>query len=144
MATFVDSHVHLADAAFDDDRDAMIERARLTGARALFCIGESIAAAERAERIAAAHPGFIFFTAGVHPHDAHTFDAARDDRAIRDAVARGAVAIGECGLDYHYDHSPRPKQLEAFEHQIAIAAETARPVIVHTREAVDDTRALVF
>jgi TatD DNase family protein len=143
MATFVDSHVHLADAAFDDDRDAMIERARLTGARALFCIGESIAAAERAERIAAAHAGFIFFTAGVHPHDAHTFDAARDDRAIRDAVARGAVAIGECGLDYHYDHSPRPKQLEAFEHQIAIAAETARPVIVHTREAVADTRALV-
>ena len=143
MATFVDSHVHLADAAFDDDRDVMIERARQTGARALFCIGESIDAAERAERIAANHPGFVFFTAGVHPHDAHTFDAARDVPAIRSAVQRGAVAIGECGLDYHYDHSPRPKQLEAFERQIALAGETRRPLVVHTREAVEDTRALV-
>jgi TatD DNase family protein len=143
MATFADSHVHLADAAFDDDRDAMIERARLTGARALFCIGESIAAAERAEEIAAAHPGFVWFTCGVHPHDAHTFDAPRDTAAIRGAVARGAVAIGECGLDYHYDHSPRPRQLEAFEVQLAVAADTARPVVVHTREAVDDTRRLV-
>ena len=143
MAPFVDSHVHLADAAFDDDRDAMIERARQTGARALFCIGESIAAAERAERIAAAHPGFVWFTCGVHPHDAHTFDPARDVAAIRDAVRRGAVAIGECGLDYHYDHSPRPRQLEAFEKQIALAAETGKPLIVHTREAVEDTRRLV-
>ena len=143
MATFVDSHVHLADAAFDDDRDAMIERARQTGARALFCIGESLAAAERAERIAAAHPGFVYFTAGVHPHDAHTFDAGRDVSAIRAAVRRGAVAVGECGLDYHYDHSPRPKQMEAFEAQIDLARETGRPLVVHTREAIEDTRALV-
>jgi TatD DNase family protein len=143
MATFVDSHVHLADAAFDDDRDAMIERARQAGARALFCIGESIAAAARAEEIARTNPGFVWFTCGVHPHDAHIFDAGRDVAAIRAAVERGAVAIGECGLDYHYDHSPRPQQLAAFERQIALAAETRRPVVVHTREAVDDTRALV-
>ena len=143
MATFVDSHVHLADEAFDDDRDATIARARQTGARALFCIGESIAAAERAQRIAAAHPGFVFFTAGVHPHDAHTFVAARDLPLIRAAVRDGAVAIGECGLDYHYDHSPRPKQIEAFEQQIALAGDTGRPLVVHTREAVEDTRAML-
>ena len=143
MASFVDSHVHLADPAFDADRDQVIERARLTGARALLCIGESIAAATRARAIAAAHPGFVWFTAGVHPHDAHTFDATRDGAAIRDAVAAGAVAIGECGLDYHYDHSPRPRQLEAFEHQIDIAAATHRPLVVHTRQAEDDTAALV-
>src|SRR3954469_855408 len=101
MATFVDSHVHLADPAFDADRNDAIERARLTGARALLCIGESIAAAGRARDIARQNPGFVYFSAGVHPHDAHAFDAARDSAAIREAVANGAVAIGECGLDYH-------------------------------------------
>jgi TatD DNase family protein len=143
MATFVDSHVHLADAAFDADRNAVIERARLTGARALLCIGESIAAAERARTIVAEHSGFVHFTAGIHPHDAATFDAARDGAAIRAAVGAGAVAIGECGLDYHYDHSPRARQMEAFEHQIALAGELRRPLVVHTRQAADDARALV-
>jgi len=143
MASFVDSHVHLADAAFDADRDDVIERARLTGARAFICIGESIAAAERAAAIAVGRPGVVFFTAGVHPHDAATFDAHRDGTAIRRLVASGAVAIGECGLDYHYDHSPRERQREAFELQIEVAAETGRPLVVHTREAVADTQALV-
>ena len=143
MAAFVDSHVHLADAAFDEDRTAVIERARLTGARALLCIGESIAAAERAQAIARDHPGFVYFTAGIHPHDASAFDVARDIPLLRRAVANGAVAIGECGLDAHYEHSPRDRQIEAFEHQIALAEETGRPLVVHTREAVDDTRARV-
>ena len=143
MATFVDSHVHLADPAFDNDRDAVIERARLTGARALLCIGESIAAAQRARAIAARYPDFVHFTAGVHPHDAAEFDADRDVGALRDAVAHGAVALGECGLDYHYDHSPRERQLRAFEEHIALAAELRRPLVVHTREAVEDTRTLV-
>ena len=143
MATFVDSHVHLADAAFDGDRDAVIERARLTGARALLCIGESIDAARRAKSVAERYPGFVFFTAGVHPHDAQHFDAARDIPAIRELIASGARAVGECGLDYHYDHSPRERQLDAFERQVELARETERPLVVHTREAVDDTRRLV-
>jgi TatD DNase family protein len=143
MATFVDSHVHLADPAFDADRNAVIERARLTGARALLCIGESIAAAERARTIATEHPGFVHFTAGVHPHDAAGFDRARDVGAIRSAVQAGAVGIGECGLDYHYDHSPRDRQIAAFEQQIALAEEVRRPLVVHTRASEADTRALV-
>jgi TatD DNase family protein len=143
MANFVDSHVHLADAAFDGDREAVIERARLTGARALLCIGESIAAAERARTIAQAHPGYVYFTAGIHPHDAGGFVADRDMSSIRDAARRGAVAIGECGLDAHYDHAPRDRQMEAFESQITLAHELHLPLVVHTREAVDDTRALV-
>jgi TatD DNase family protein len=143
VAAFVDSHVHLADPAFDADRDSVIERARLTGARALVCIGESIAAAERAAAIAASHRGWISFTAGVHPHDAAGFDRARDVPALRDLIARGAVAVGECGLDYHYDHSPREAQLAAFEAQIELAGEHDRPLVVHTREAVDDTARLV-
>ena len=143
MAAFIDSHVHLADPAFDDDRDAVIERARLTGARALVCIGESIPAARRAAAIARAHPGWIAFTAGVHPHDAADFDAARDLPALRALVDDGAAALGECGLDYHSDHSPRDAQLAAFEAQLDLAAETGRPLVVHTRAAVDDTRRLV-
>jgi TatD DNase family protein len=140
---FVDSHVHLADPAFDADRDAVIERAARTGARALVCIGESLDAARRAADIAARHPGFCYHTAGVHPHDAMDFEPARDLEGIRAEIARGAVAIGECGLDYHYDHSPRDRQRAAFGAQLALAAELSRPVVVHTREAEDDTRAMV-
>src|SRR4051812_18653813 len=128
MERFVDSHVHLADPAFHADRNEVIERARLTGARALVCIGESIAAAAQAETIASQNPGLVHFTVGVHPHDAAGFDAARDAVAIRRAASSGAVAIGECGLDYHYEHSPRARQLEAFETQIALAHELRRPV----------------
>lgn len=109
----------------------------------MLCIGESIGAAGRARAIAEANAGYVYFTAGVHPHDAGDFDAERDIAAIRAAVLAGAVAIGECGLDAHYDHAPRARQLEAFESQIALARELERPLVVHTREAVDDTRALV-
>ena len=143
MTAFIDSHAHLADPAFDDDRDAAVERARLTGALAVVCIGESIGAAERASALASKFPGFIYFTAGVHPHDAADFDSTRDIEAMRALVARGAVAIGECGLDYHYDHSPRDRQRRAFAEQMSLALELNRPVVVHTREAEDDTRAMV-
>jgi TatD DNase family protein len=140
---FLDSHAHLADPAFDPDREEVIARARAAGAVAVVAIGESLAAAARAREVATAHPGFVYFTAGVHPHDAASFDPVNDPAAIREEVGRGAVAIGECGLDYHYDHSPRPLQRRAFAAQLALSAETGRPVVVHTREAEDDTSAMV-
>jgi TatD DNase family protein len=143
MPAFVDSHSHLADPAFDPDRESVIERARSAGARAVVCVGESIDAANRAKTIAEGHPGFVWFTAGVHPHDASQFDPSRDVDAIRKFVRAGAVAIGECGLDSHYDHAPRDLQRRAFAEQLSLALELARPVIVHTREAEDDTRAMV-
>jgi TatD DNase family protein len=143
MTTFIDSHAHLADPAFDEDRDVVIARARTTGARAIVCIGESIAAARRASAIAEAHPGFVFATAGVHPHDAAEFDPIADLAAIKERAQHGAVAIGECGLDYHYDHSPRDLQRRAFAAQLAIARELDLPVVVHTREAESDTSAMV-
>ncbi|NUP55851.1 MAG: TatD family hydrolase [Gemmatimonadaceae bacterium] len=142
LTAFVDSHVHLADPAFDADRDDVIERARLTGARALVCIGESLETARRAAEIAARYPGFVYHTAGVHPYDAGRFDAAHDLPAIRGEVARGAVAIGECGLDYTYE-APRDRQHEAFSAQLALGGELDKPVVVHTREAEDATRTLV-
>jgi TatD DNase family protein len=85
----------------------------------------------------------VHFTAGVHPHDAASFEPDRDLPGIRRAIAGGAVAIGECGLDYHYDHSPRTDQLAAFAAQIELAAEAGRPLVVHTRLAEDDTRTMV-
>jgi TatD DNase family protein len=136
---FADSHVHLADAAFTDDVDAVIERARAAGARALVCIGESPAAAARAQHIAARYPGLVFHTCGVHPHDAASWDDRRDANAVREAVALGAVAVGECGLDYHYDHSPRDVQRRTLDAQLTLAAELDRPIVLHTREAENDT-----
>ncbi len=139
MISFADSHVHLADAAFEHDVDEVIARARAVGAGALVCIGESPAAALRAQSIAQRYPGFIWFTCGVHPHDADSWNDERDERAIRAAVGSGAVAIGECGLDYHYDHSPRELQHRALRRQLELAAELSKPIVLHTREAEADT-----
>jgi len=141
-STFIDSHAHLADDAFAGDRDAVIARAREAGAIAIVCIGESLATAAVAADLAADNLGFVFATAGIHPHDAAGFDAARDLPRLRQLM-RDAVAVGECGLDYHYDNSPRETQRAVFSAQIGIAAETGKPLIVHTRDAEDDTRSMI-
>jgi len=96
-----------------------------------------------AAEIAAANPGFVFATAGIHPHDAAGFDAARDVPRLRDLLRDSAVAVGECGLDYHYDNSPRDLQRAAFSAQIALAAGVKKPLVVHTRDAEDDTRSMI-
>jgi TatD DNase family protein len=140
---FIDSHAHLADAAFDADRDAVVRAAQAAGAAGLVCIGASEDAAAASRALAAAYPGLIAFTAGVHPHDAASYDAARDAMWIRHAVDAGAVAIGECGLDYHYDNAPRDRQRAAFDDQIGLAHDLGRPVVVHTRDAEDDTVAAI-
>lgn len=140
---FADSHAHLADPAFDADRDLVVTRARQAGCALVVAIGESLAAAARAADIVRARPDFVAWTAGVHPHDAAGFDAARDVAAIDEQLAAGACAVGECGLDYHYDHSPRERQRTAFAAQLELAGARDRAVVVHTREAEEDTRAMV-
>lgn len=140
MTTFIDSHAHLADPQFADDVDAVLARARAAGTLGVVCIGESPAAAARARGVAARHPGFVWFTAGVHPHDAGAFDAGNDLGALRAHAAAGAVAIGECGLDYHYGFAERDAQLAAFRAQVQLASAVGLPLVVHTREAEDDTR----
>ena len=142
-AGFIDSHAHLADPAFDGDRGEVLASARAAGCVGVVCIGESLASADRAAGLAVAYPGFVWHTAGVHPHDAADFDAGHDLSAIRAHAARGAVAVGECGLDYHYDHSPRERQREAFAAQLDVARELGLPVVVHTREAEADTAAML-
>jgi TatD DNase family protein len=146
---YIDSHAHLADEAFDSDRVDVIGRAKQTGAAAIVCIGSGsgagdvLGAARASLAVSAANPGFVWFTAGVHPHDASGFDAKRDVDEIRAHAARGAVGIGECGLDYHYDNSPRMEQRRAFAAQLELARECGLPVIVHTRDAEDDTQAMI-
>ncbi|MFN0097267.1 MAG: TatD family hydrolase [Gemmatimonadaceae bacterium] len=142
LPPFIDSHAHLAGDGFTDDVGAVIQRLRDAGGLGVICIGESLEAAAAARRLSDAQKD-VWWTAGVHPHDAASYDPLRDGAGIRDAMTRGAVAVGECGLDYHYDHSPRPLQRRAFADQLAIAREHRRPVVVHTREAEDDTMAMV-
>jgi len=93
--------------------------------------------------LAAANPEFVFATAGIHPHDASQFDRSRDIPRLHMLLRDGAVAVGECGLDYHYDNSPRDAQRAAFSAQIALAAEMGKSLVVHTRDAEDDTRSML-
>lgn len=145
---FIDSHAHLGDPAFDGDRGEVISRARNSGADAIVCIGSGsgagdvLGAARASAAVAASYPGFVWFTAGVHPHDAEGFEQG-NVADLRRIIAQGAVAIGECGLDYHYDNSPRREQRRAFADQLALAGDLDVPVVVHTRDAEADTQAMV-
>jgi TatD DNase family protein len=138
----IDSHCHLADPAYEPDRAAVLERAWAAGVTRIVVIGESRLSAERAVELAADEPRLVT-TAGLHPHDAHLWDAATE-RWLRSVLSGPrVVAIGETGLDYHYDHSPRQAQRLAFESQLAIAAETGKPAVIHAREADEDVAAIL-
>jgi len=138
----VDAHCHLGDAAFDQDRDAVLARARAAGVGHVVVIGATLDEAARALDLARRTPG-LSATAGVHPHEAMRWSPDAE-RRLRDLLADPTiVAVGETGLDYHYDHSPRDAQRRAFEAQLGIAAELGKPVVVHAREADDDVAALL-
>jgi TatD DNase family protein len=136
----VDSHCHLDDEKFDEDREAVIDRALAAGVDAMLAIGTGNGPPnlECALRLAEQYP-FFYATVGVHPHDAaKTTDETF--RRLRDLAAHPkVVGIGEIGLDYHYDFSPCDMQRAVFEQQLAIAREVGKPVVIHTREAWEDT-----
>src|SRR6266516_1012007 len=117
----VDAHCHLGDAAFDPDREAVLARARDADVGHVVVIGATLPESERAVGLARSRPG-LSATAGVHPHEARHWSPAAAAR-LRDLLALPeVVALGETGLDYHYDHSPRDAQRDAFEAGLAIAA----------------------
>lgn len=138
----VDSHCHLGDPAFDADRKAVLGRARATGVGAIVVVADTVASSEAAIAIGRSGDG-LAATAGIHPHRASEFDATAVERLERLLGEPGVVAVGETGLDYHYDHSPRERQRDAFVWHLAEAARRAKPVIIHSREADEDTAQLV-
>jgi TatD DNase family protein len=136
----IDSHCHLDDAAFDEDREEVLERARQAGVGLMLAIGtgDGPPDLEGAIRLADQHPQ-VYATVGIHPHDASKGDAASFDRLPTLCRHPKVVAMGEMGLDYHYDHSPRDVQREVFVRQMEIAREAKKPIVIHTREAWEDT-----
>ncbi len=134
----IDSHTHLDDARFDTDREAMITRAQAAGVTSFVTIGCDLPTSQAAVSLAERYP-FVFATVGVHPHEAKRVVDGWYDELQQLAGCEKVVAYGEIGLDYHYDHSPREVQRARFREQVAIARDLALPIVVHTREAQDDT-----
>jgi TatD DNase family protein len=139
---FVDSHAHIDGEEFDADRDEVIERAREAGVCAILNVGTGdprSGSLERAVEVAEKYEG-VFAAVGVHPHDARLFDdgAASRIQGLTKQSSR-VIAWGEIGLDYHYDNSPRDVQREVFRRQLCLAREAEFPVIIHSREADEDT-----
>jgi TatD DNase family protein len=140
----VDSHCHLDDAAFEGDRDEVLERAREAGVGMVLAIGtgDGPPDLEAAIRLAERYDA-VYATVGIHPHDAAKADVASLDRLAELCGHPKVVAVGEIGLDYHYDNSPRERQREVFVDQMQIARQAGKPVVIHTRDAWEDTMELL-
>lgn len=139
----IDIGANLAHDSFDDDRADVVQRASAVGVSRIVVTGSSHASNLRAATIAGEYPGALFATAGVHPHHASEYDDVSDTR-IRELVKQDAVvAVGECGLDYFRNFSPRDAQISAFERQLDVAADTGLPLFLHQRDAHQDFRAII-
>jgi len=146
MTQFVDSHCHIDGPEYDADREEVIARAREAGVTTMLNIGTgdpSSGAFERAVELAEKRED-IYAAVGVHPHDAKLFDDATAQRLL-DLVeqSKRVIAWGEIGLDYHYDHSPRDVQRDVFRRQLRLVRDRKLPVVIHSREADDDTIAIL-
>ena len=140
----IDSHCHLADDAFEADRQAVVERARAAGLTHALCIlaADNATEVERARELVRLWPA-LRFGIGLHPHQAGQFSGREGEvvSLVRSAIGSlpEARALGEIGLDYHYDFAPKDVQQKVFRAQLRAAQEMDLPVIIHTREAEDDT-----
>ena len=136
--SLVDIGANLAHDSFDDDRDEVLRRAADAGVSRIVVTGSSDDSNPKAAALAQEHPGVLYATAGVHPHHASDYTDDSDALIRKLAASRSVVAVGECGLDYFRNFSPREAQLAAFQAQLDIAAETGLPVFLHQRDAHDD------
>jgi TatD DNase family protein len=137
----VDSHCHIDGEQFDADRDEVVQRARDAGVVAMLNIGtgdphsddfrRAVAVAEKYEN--------VYASVGVHPHDAKLYDHAAEEHLRELASSQKVIGWGEIGLDFYYDHSPRDVQERVFRRQICVARELGLPVIIHSRDADDET-----
>lgn len=142
----IDSHCHIDGEAFDADRDAVVDRARESGVAAMLNIGtgdphsddfrKAVAVAEKYDN--------VYASVGVHPHDAKLYDDAAETHLIGLATgSKKVIAWGEIGLDYYYDHSPRDVQVDVLRRQIRTARGMDLPIIIHSRDADDETVAIL-
>jgi TatD DNase family protein len=139
----IDIGLNLAHDSFDADRDAVIERAERVGVRRMVITGSSIASTRSAIDLVRRQPRKFRTTAGIHPHHATELDDAAASELRELAQAGEVVAVGECGLDYFRDFSPRARQAEAFHRQLELAAQLGKPVFLHQRDAHDDFTAIL-
>ena len=140
--SLIDSHAHLDLPEFDADRDAVIRRARDGGIDAIITVGIGIRECRRALELAGRHP-FIYATLGIHPHNAGDVDLAMLDFVEQNARKSKVVALGEMGLDYFRNLSPRQDQQRCFRAQLDIARSLNMPVVIHDREAHEDTMSIL-
>ncbi len=137
-----DTHAHLHDRAFADDLEAVIERARAEGVQEIVTIGTDIEASEAAVALAQAREG-VWASVGVHPHHASIWNDAVATRLRELAKTDAAVAIGEIGLDFYRNLSPPEAQQEAFAAQLVLATDLGLPVVIHSREAQEETESVL-
>ena len=138
MEPLIDIGANLAHDSFDDDRDEVLARAADAGVTRIVVTGSSDDSNQKAASLAQDHPGVLWSTAGVHPHHASDYTEESDALIRKLAGDESIVAVGECGLDYFRNFSPREAQLAAFRSQLDIAAATGLPVFLHQRDAHDD------
>lgn len=138
----IDTHCHLNFHSYDEDRPQVIERAAAAGVDRIIIPAIDAASTRAGLALAGEYPG-VYAAAGVHPNSTAEFSKAVLDEIEQLAALPNIVAIGEIGLDYHRDKSPKAKQVEAFEVQLELAARLELPVIIHNREASDDVMAIL-
>ena len=138
----IDTHTHLDDPRYDVDRDLVIERARQAGVDRFVTIGCDLTTSRSAVALAERHSN-VFASIGVHPHEVKHVDEGWYGEFRRLAQYQKVVAYGEVGLDYHYNHSSPKTQRDRFREQIQLARELRLPLIIHTREAQEDTIAIL-
>jgi TatD DNase family protein len=139
----IDIGANLSHDSFDSDRDVVLQRACDAGVVQMVVTGASREYSPKALALAQQHPGFLFATAGVHPHHATEY-TDECDAEMRELLAHEeVVAVGECGLDYFRDFSPRPAQRKAFERQLQAAVDIGKPLFLHQRDAHDDFMAIM-
>ena len=142
-ALLIDIGINLAHDSYDRDRDAVIARAHAAGVVQMVVTGATLAGNVRAVALAREHPGRLFATAGVHPHHASGLDTASLAALVELARIPEVVAVGECGLDYFRNFSPRAAQQQAFHRQLELASQVGKPVFLHQRDAHDDFLAIL-
>lgn len=134
----IDSHAHLNDPAFADDIVEVVSRAEAEGVEAIINVGYDLTSSRRAIALAEKFPG-LWAVVGLHPHDARFWTEDLRDSITELTRHPKVLAVGEVGLDYHYDHSPRDVQRTVFREQLALARQLKLPVVIHSREAAKDS-----